>query len=29
MNLNSGNVKLLPSSKNYEWWTDEKQLDNL
>ncbi|EFU3874268.1 N-6 DNA methylase, partial [Campylobacter jejuni] len=24
MNLNSGNVKLLPSSKNYEWWTDEK-----
>ncbi|ELZ6526511.1 N-6 DNA methylase, partial [Campylobacter jejuni] len=24
MNLNSGNVKLLPSSKNYKWWTDEK-----
>ncbi|EAL9472233.1 restriction endonuclease subunit S [Campylobacter coli] len=24
MILDSGNVKLLPSSKNYEWWTDEK-----
>lgn len=24
MNLDRGNVKLLPSSKNYEWWTDEK-----
>lgn len=23
MNLNRGNVKLLPSSKNYDWWTDE------
>ena len=24
MNLNFGSVKLLPSSKNYDWWTDEK-----
>ncbi|VEH96174.1 restriction endonuclease subunit S [Campylobacter insulaenigrae] len=23
MKVNNGNIKLLPSSKNYDWWTDE------
>ena len=30
LNKGDGNVKLLPSSKNYDWWTTEKEAkDNL
>ena len=28
MNLGKGDIKLLPSSKNYDWWTDEETAKN-
>ena len=28
MNLGKGGIKLLPSSKNYDWWTDEETAKN-